>query len=172
MKKLDAKLFKSGLRQHRKQVFIGLAVLILIIAGVIWYGVAHRASTARSDITQLTGQQLIDEVNKRYGAHDYVGAIRLIEGQRTIADTSTQILLAGAYANSGDNTRALQIYDTLESRSKLSELDAATAGELAERTKDYQKAIAYFKKAKERADPNAPDQIAVYAYRITILEKK
>lgn len=173
MNKPDASLHKPHTRWDKRNALVGLVVLVVFLgAGLMWYMATHKRATPQSKVPQYSGQQLVDEVNLRYGRHDYVGAIELIKGQQTINSTETQLLLAGAYANSGDNTRALEIYDRLDSENKLQESETAVAGEVAERTHDYQKAIAYYKKAKQRADPNFTDQLAVYDYKVTELEKK
>lgn len=163
---------KPHMRWDRKNALVGLAVLVVLaVAGALLY-VAQRDKEPVSKVPQYSQQQLVEEVNMRYGNNDYVGAIRLIEGQKTINETSTQLLLAGAYANSSDNKKAMEIYDKLEAQNKLNEAHTATAAEIAERLKDYQKAIALYKKAKARADQKAVDQLAVYDYKIAELEKK
>lgn len=169
----DASLHKPHMRWDKKNALVGVVVLVVLLgAGLTWYLVANKKTVPPSKVPQYSGLQLVDEVNLRYGKHDYIGAIELIKGQQTINTPETQLLLAGAYANSGDNARALEIYDRLEAENKLQENETAIAAEIAERNKDYQKAIAYYKKAKQRADPNNADQAAVYDYKIAELEKK
>lgn len=158
---------------QKKNVLIDVAVIIavLIIIGIIWW-VGHRPKAEPApSVPQYTGQALVTEVNKKYGNHDYIGAIKLIQGQKTINDTSTQLLLAGAYANSGDNQKALEVYEKLEKQKPLSEVDAATAAHVASNAKQYQTAIDFFEKAKQRAENN-PDQLATYDYQIGELKKK
>ena len=96
----------------------------------------------------------------------------LIRGQKTINERKTQLVLAVAYSNSNQHAKAVEIFDQLEKAKPLSEGDAALAAEVAERDKQYRKAVDYFKKAKERADTEAVDQIALYDYKIAELEKK
>ena len=158
----------------KKNVLIDVAVIlaVFVIIGLIWW-VGHRPKPAPvSSVTQYTGQALVDQVNTKYGQHDYIGAIHLIQGQKTINDTSTQLLLAAAYANSGDNQKALTIYENQEQKKPLSETDVATAASIAENLKQYSKAIDLYQKAKQRSDQRNVDQLAVYDYKIGELQKK
>jgi tetratricopeptide (TPR) repeat protein len=159
---------------QKRNVLIDIAVIlaVFLIIGVIWW-VGHRPKPAAvSNVPQYTGQTLVDQVNKKYGNHDYIGAIRLIEGQKTVNDTATRLLLAAAYANSGDNQKALQIYEKQDQKKPLSETDAATAASVAEGAKQYQKAINLYQEAKQRANQQNTDQLAVYDYKIGELQKK
>jgi tetratricopeptide (TPR) repeat protein len=159
---------------QKKNVLIDATVIfaVLLIIGVVWW-VGHRPKTEPApSVPQYSGQSLVDAVNKKYGAHDYGGAIKLIQGQKTVNDRDTQLLLAGAYANSGDDTRSMAIYDAQEKKTALSETDTATAASIAARLKQYQKAIGLYEQAKQRANPKDTDQIAVYQYQIGELQKK
>jgi len=162
-------------RWYRKRnVLIDATVIIavvLIIAVIWWVGHRPKADTA-AKVPQYSGQVLVEEVNKKYGNHDYLGAIHLIEGQKTISQTDTQLLLAGAYANAGNNQKALEIYEKQEAKKPLSESYAALAATAASQAKQYQKAIDFFQKAKQRAPQANTDQIAVYDYQIQELQKK
>lgn len=159
---------------QKRNVLIDVVVIaaVLIIIGVVWW-VGHRPKAEPApSVPQYSGQALVAEVNKKYGNHDYVGAIKLIKGQKSINELSTQMLLAAAYANKGDNQEAVSIYEWQEKQKPLSETHIATAAEIAARNKQYQKAIDFYEKAKQRANPAETDQIAVYDYQIAELRKK
>ena len=121
-------------------------------------------------------QQLVEDVNKRYGKGDYEGAIKEIEGQQSSSENvGLQLLLAGAYANSGNPKKALEIYQKLDTAGKLPQIEYANMAGMAERAGDVAAAIAAYKKAKEYAVSSkneGQDQIAVYDYKISELEKK
>lgn len=161
--------------KRRLLIDAGVILLVAVVIGIIWW-VGHRPKPEpASKYPQYSQQELVNEVNKKYGAHDYIGAIDLIKGQKIINESDTQLLLAGAYANAGNNKQALEIYDRLNSEIKLNDIDSATAGQIAERDKQYQKALNFYKQAKERlkGSPNeSADQAAVYDYKISELEKK
>lgn len=158
----------------KRNVLIDAAVILLVAAiiGVVWW-IGHRPDPEPTPVVaQYSGQALVDEVQKRYALNDYLGAINLIKGQKTINERDTQLVLAVAYSNSNQHAKAVAIFDNLEKSKPLPEGDAALAAEVAERDKQYQKAVDYFKKAKDRADAEAVDQIALYDYKIAELEKK
>lgn len=121
-------------------------------------------------------QQLVNNVNQKYGKGDYQGAIKEIEGQKSASeDTGLQLLLAGAYANSGDFKKALEIYKKLDGAGKLPPTEYVNVAGTAERASDAAMAIAMYKKAKDYAissKSESSDQIAVYDYKIAELEKK
>lgn len=120
-------------------------------------------------------QQLVDEVNKKYGSNDYKGAISLIEGQQNAKDTNVQLLLAGAYANSGDLKKAFEIYKNIDNEGKLPDAELVNLANMAERAGDTAAAIAAYKRAKAYAVSSktiSQDEIATYDYKINELEKK
>lgn len=158
----------------KRNVLIDIAVIVavIVIVGVVWFVGRNSKSEPEYKVPQYSGQALVDEVNKKYGAHDYAGAINLLKGQKTINETSTQLLLAAAYANKGDFAQSLAIYDAEEAKGDLPEVYAAAAADVAERAQKHQKAIDFYQIAKQRADKNAVDQIAVYDYKIGELQKK
>lgn len=121
-------------------------------------------------------QQLVDDVSQKYGKGDYQAAIKQIEGQKSSSeDVGLQLLLAGAYANSGDFKKAIEIYKKLDSAGKLPGTEYANVAGTAERAGDVAMAIDMYKKAKEYAissKSESNDQIAVYDYKIAELEKK
>lgn len=121
-------------------------------------------------------QKLVDDVNQKYGKGDFEGAIREIEGQKSASeDVGLQLLLAGAYANSGDFKKAVEIYKKLESAGKLPAQEYVNVAGTAERAGEIALAIDMYKKAKEHAissKTEGSDQIAVYDYKIAELEKK
>lgn len=159
----------------KRNVIIDAAVIVavlLIIAIVWWVGHRPKPVTTTTDVPQYTDQQLITEVNKKYGLNDYLGAVKLIKGQKRVNEPANQSLLAAAYANAGDNARALEVYRQLDRQNKLSEVDTSSAAEIANRAKDYRQAIDWYEKAKQRANPQDTDQIAVYQYQIEELQKK
>ena len=120
-------------------------------------------------------QQLVDEINKKYGSNDYKGAISLIEGQQNANDTAVQLLLAGAYANAGDIQKAFDIYKKIDSDAKLPDTELVNLANMAERAGDIPAAIAAYKRAKAYAISSktiSQDEIATYDYKINELEKK
>ena len=162
-------------RKRKRVLDIVIIVLVIgIIGGVWWFG--HRLKPEpKSTYPQYNQQQLLEEITKKYGQHDYNGAINLIKGQKIVNEPPVQRYLAGAYANAGDNKRAVEVYDKLDAQGKINDSDIyATAAEVAGRDKQYQKAINYYKKAKEalKNSEAAVDQGAVYDYKIADLEKK
>lgn len=159
-------------RFDRKNAIIGFVVLVVLVAGAVYWVVNRPAEEPTSKVPQYSGQALVNEVNRRYGQHDYAGVIKLLEGQKSVNEPDTQLLLAGAHTNKGDYESAVAIYERLEKQNALNGTYAATAADAAERAKQYQKAIDFYKKAKTRANPAATDQIGVYDYKIAELEKK
>jgi pentatricopeptide repeat protein len=121
-------------------------------------------------------QELINDVNQKYGTKDFEGAIRVIEAQRSLGeDPALQLLLAGAYANSGDVKKALEIYKKLDSAGTLPQTEWGNMAEMAERAGEDSVALTAYKRAKEYAvssKSESSDQIAVYEYKIAELEKK
>jgi tetratricopeptide (TPR) repeat protein len=161
--------------KKRKVIFdiAVIAVVALIIGAVWWFG--HRPKPEpQPTVPQYSHQDLVKEVTKKYGNNDYLGAIRLIQGQKKINDTETQVLLASAYSTSGDHKKGLEVYRKLDREGKLAKTDLANVAAVAEQAKDYPAAIEYYKRAKEAlkgSDANS-DQAAVYDYQIAELEKK
>lgn len=160
----------------KRKVVIDVAVIaavILVIGAVWWFG--HRSKPdPQPSVAQYSHQDLVKEVNKKYGINDYLGAIKLIQGQKTINQTETQVLLASAYATSGDAKKSLEVYRKLDREGKLPKTELANVAAAAEQAKDYSAAIEYYKRAKEAlkgSDANT-DQAAVYDYQIAELEKK
>lgn len=170
-------------KQRRLLVFgiIAVVALAVIGVGVVWIVTLMNQTATQSPQTNkqtpqyASKQQLTDEVNKKYGNNDYSGAIALIERQQSIDDPATQLLLAGAYANSGNLTKALEIYKKLDAAGKLPKVEFSNVAQTAERANDYKTAVAYYKKAKEYAvssKSETADQLAMYDAKITELEKK
>ncbi len=160
----------------KRNVLIDAIVIFLVLAliGFFWWWGNRPKPEPVADVPQYSGQALLDAINKKYGQSDYLGAIKLLKGQKTINETGTQLLLAAAYINAGQSDKALPIYDKLDQAGKLNELDMAAAAEAADRAKQYQKAIDWYKKAKASANKQTTslDQAAVYDYKITELQKK
>lgn len=174
MEAADVNPKKPHMRFDRKNALIGLVVLIvLLVAGTLYYKVSQKEEPV-SNVPQYSEQDLIKELNKKYGAHDFTGAIHLVKGQKTIAQRNTQLLLAAAYGNAGQFKSSVSVYDSLEQKEPLNEMYASTAAVAAEGAKDYTKAIDYYKKAKDRMDKKTAniDQIQVYDYKIDELRKK
>lgn len=164
---------KPHMRFDRKNALIGLIVLIILVAAGIVYYKASQKKEPVSNVPQYSEQALIKELNKKYATHDFLGAIELVKGQKTIDQTNIQLLLAAAYGNAGQFQSAVGVYDALERKAPLVEMYASTAAVAAEGAKDYKKAIDYYKKAKGRLDKTANvDQAQVYDYKISELEKK
>lgn len=164
---------------------IVLAVLVVgggILGFMVWQSAQkvkeqERASREPRPVVQYENkQQLVDDVNKKYGKGDYEGAIKEIEGQKSAGDdVGLQLLLAGAYANSSNAKKALEIYQKLDTNGKLPQTEYANMAGMAERAGDIATAIAAYKKAKEYAvstKTEGQDQIAVYDFKIAELEKK
>lgn len=165
---------KPHMRFDRKNALIGLVVfIVLALAGTLYYKWNHKEEPV-SKVPQYSEQELIKELNKKYATHDFTGAINLVKGQKTIDQPNVQLLLASAYANASQFQSAVRVYDSLEQKAPLNEMYASTAAVAAEGAKDYKKAIDYYKKAKERMDKKAAnvDQVQVYDYKISELEKK
>lgn len=172
--------------KKRLILIIGSILAILIIGGgVLGYFVWQSAlrvqeqeqASKQPKVTQYDNrQQLVEDVNKKYGSRDYAGAIKEIEGQKSAGeDVGLQLLLAGAYANSGDFKKAFEIYKRLDSAGKLPGQEHVNMAGMAERAGDVPAAIDAYKKAKEYAissKTESQDQIAVYDYKIAELEKK
>jgi tetratricopeptide (TPR) repeat protein len=163
---------------QKKNVVIDIAVIVavLVIIGIIWW-VGHRPKAEPvSKVPQYSGQSLVDAVNKKTGENDYGGAIALLKGQKSAATPSTQLLLASAYANEGNITEALKIYDDLNKSNSLSVGSLAAAAEIAEKAGNDKKALEYYKAAvsKLQADttPSNNDTLPAYQAKVSELEKK
>ncbi|HEX8762626.1 MAG TPA: hypothetical protein VF733_02590 [Candidatus Saccharimonadales bacterium] len=161
--------------KKRKVIIDGAVILgvVVIIGGVWWFGNRPKPEPAPT-VPQYSHQDLVKEVNKKYGVSDYLGAIRLIQGQKTINETQTQVLLAGAYATSGDAKKSLEVYRKLDRAGKLEKTHLANVAAVAEQAKDYTTAVDYYKRAKDALKETGAnsDQAAVYDYQIAELEKK
>lgn len=162
-----------------------MVIALILIGGAIAFALWKTASqdtkapkTPRPEgSTQeyTTDPALVSEVNQKYGAGDYKGAIKRIEEQKNTNDVGTQLLLAGAYANSGDVKKALSIYKTIDKEGRLPNTALGNMAEMAERAGDYRTALDAYKRAKQYAvssGTETQDQIAVYDYKIAELEKK
>lgn len=166
-------------KPRRLIIVIALGIVVVgagLTATLWWLNQAAEQQAIIKKTPQYTAkQQLVDEVNKKYGTKDFAGAIRLIEGQKTVDDVEIQLLLAGAYANSGNTKKALEIYKQIDAAGKLPAAETANFATMAEQAGEYQIAIDAYKKAKAYAassDTETDDQIAVYEYKISQLEKK
>lgn len=165
-------------------LIVGGIIGALLIGGGLLLWAVWRSTPEDPGVTQKRAQnttqyenrqQLVDEINKKYGSSDYKGAINLIEGQKNAEDSSLQLLLAGAYANSGDLKRAFEIYKKIDSDGKLPDTELVNLANMAERAGDKQAAIAAYKRAKAYAISSktiSQDEIATYDYKISELEKK
>jgi pentatricopeptide repeat protein len=177
----------AAMKIDKKRLVIILTVVIVLVGGAIIYGVwqiqeSYRAveessKKPKKDIPQYQSdqkQELVDEINQKYGKGDYQGAIQLIEGQQNVGDVNTQLLLANAYANSGDLKKALEIYKKLDAAGTLPKVAYENMAAIADRAGDYRAAIDAYKRAKEYAASTQQneDQIAIYDYKIAELEKK
>src|ERR1044071_9720295 len=117
----------SAMKGKKRIIFIvTIAIIIMasIVAFAIWriqasYQAVERSTqNAKGDTRQYSKderQLLREEINTLIGKGDYKEAIRLIEAQNNINDNDMQAVLAGAYANSGDYKKSLEIYKRLES---------------------------------------------------------
>ncbi len=178
MKKTTAVMSGEHLEpSHKKRkVIIDVAVIavVVLVIGVVWW-IGHRPKPEPTPtVPQYSHQDLVKEVTKKYGINDYLGAIRLIQGQKTINETETQVLLASAYSTAGDHKKGLEVYRKLDREGKLAKTQLANVAAVADQAKDYAAAIDYYKRAKEalRGSDANTDQAAVYDYQIAELEKK
>lgn len=170
--KSDVTVVANG-KQPNKRVLIGLIVVgFVLIIGVVWWLSQRETPKPTPTVPQYSGQALLDEVNKHVGKRQYDQAIKLIQGQESMKETDKQLLLASTYANASKYKDALAIYEQLDADDKLNETYSATAADVAERAKEYQQAINWYKQAKQLAPKDATDQIAVYDYKIAELEKQ
>jgi tetratricopeptide (TPR) repeat protein len=153
MKTPDASLHTPHLRWDKKNALVGLVVLVLLVAGgLVWYFAFRKDASPASTVPQYSGQKLVDELNKHYGANDFVGAIGLLKGQKTINTPEVQLLLASAYSNKGDYKESLNIYNGLDRGGNLSAENTASAAEVAEKAKEYGQAATYYDKAANRME--------------------
>jgi pentatricopeptide repeat protein len=169
---------------NKKKIVLiaGIIVAILLIGGggLLW--AVWQSNPKNNDASQgsSTGvhqysnkQQLVDEVNKKYGEKDFKGAINLIEGQKNVQDVNMQLLLAGAYANSGNIAKAYEIYKKISDEGKLPDSEIVNFADMAERAGDFKGALEAYRKAKAHPPTSAtPDDIATYDYKIAELEKR
>lgn len=173
----------------KKRLLIIICVaMAVILGGAMWLGYMvwqsaqkvseqEKASLQPKPALQYDDRQkLIGDINQKYGARDFQGAIKTIEAQKDSGtDPALQILLAGAYANAGDTKKAFEIYRKLDADGKLPRQEYGNMADMAEKAGDIEAAIATYKKAKEYAvssKSESPDQIAVYDYKISELEKR
>src|SRR5687768_14275754 len=117
--------------KKRLIIIASCIVAVLVIGGsilgfLVWQSAQRvaeqeKVSKETKPVAQYENrQQLVDDVNQKYGKGDYQGAIKEIEGQKSAGeDVGLQLLLAGAYANSGDFKKAIEIYKKLDSAGKL-----------------------------------------------------
>ncbi len=174
------------MKNNKKLLLIaGIVVALLLIGGgvllwMVWKSTPAADSPSNSGASKTTTQyndkqQLINEVNTKYGTNDFKGAITLIEGQKDVEDVSLQLLLAGAYANSGDVKKAFDIYKKIADAGKLPDSELANMADMADRAGDFKAALAAYKKAKEYGVSSkkvSQDEIVTYDYKISELEKK
>lgn len=173
--------------KKRLIIIAGCVIAVLVVGGgvlgfLVWQSAQRVAEQEKiskqpKPVVQYDNrQQLIDDVNQKYGKGDYQGAIKEIEGQKSAGeDVGLQLLLAGAYANSGDFKKAIEIYKKLDNAGKLPAGEYVNVAGTAERAGDIVLAIDMYKKAKEYAissKTESADQIAVYDYKIAELEKR
>ena len=172
----------------KKRLIVIAAIIagVLIVGGValgvaVWQSdknLKDTEKTTKKPVTQYKSdqqQKLVEDVNKKYGTGDYKGAIALIEGQQNTEDVNTQLLLAGAYANSRDFNKALEIYKKIDSTGKLPGPSIQNMASIATEAKDYKLAIDLYKRAKTymlSSNERNNDQIAFYDYQIAELGKK
>lgn len=173
--------------KKRLIIIASCVVAVLVVGGgvlgfLVWQSAVkvakqEKISKENRPVVQYENrQQLVDDVNQKYGKGDYQAAIKEIEGQKSAnEDVGLQLLLAGAYANSGDFKKAIEIYKKLNGAGKLPATEYANVAGTAERAGDVAMAIDMYKKAKEHAvssKSESNDQIAIYDYKIAELEKK
>ena len=180
--KHDVTVVDSKKRWNKRTVTIVLIVVIALAvvgAGVGWW-LGHKSDkkATEGEIPKLSGQALTDAVNQKYAKGDYAGAAKLVEAQdASRTDPQTELLLASSYANAKNYKAALDLYADLDQKDSLSGQDTATAGDIAERAKDYQLAITYYQKAIDRvkAGPEASanaDLVPMYQAKIAELKKQ
>lgn len=175
---------RNWMTKKKILLIVGGIILALLVGGGLLLWAVWRSTPEDLDVVKKKAQdtaqyenrqELVDEVNKKYGSNDYKGAISLIEGQQNASDVSVQLLLAGAYANSGDIKRAFDIYKRIDSDGKLPDTELVNLANMAERAGDTSAAIAAYKRAKTYAVSSktiSQDEIATYDYKINELEKK
>lgn len=178
---------KGTMTKKRLIIIISCTVAVLVVGGgilgfLVWQSAQkvveqERAAKEAKPVVQYENkQQLVDDVNTKYGKGDYEGAIKQIEGQKSAGeDVGLQLLLAGAYANSGNFKKAIEIYKKLDGAGKLPATEYGNVAGTAERAGDVAMAIDMYKKAKDYAissKSESADQIAVYDYKTAELEKK
>ncbi|HKR82234.1 MAG TPA: hypothetical protein VJR27_04535 [Candidatus Saccharimonadales bacterium] len=164
---------KKGL--SKRQIWIIVAAVL--VAGAVglgaWIKLHHKSV---SDVPQLDNAALITAVGKDLEKKDYAAALKLVQGQKTIKSTETQLVLATVYTNKGDYTAALAVYAALNKKGQLSADSLAAAAALAQQTGDNQTALNYYRAAltKAQADQNLVnnDVVPTYQYHISELEKK
>jgi len=164
------------MRWDKKNALIGLGILVVLLAaGLLWYFVFRNDAPPAPTTPQYSGQQLVDELNKRYGANDFVGAIELLKGQKSVDTPEVQLLLASAYANKGDYKESLVVYSKLDSSGNLSAENTASAAEVAEKAKDYQQAAGYYDRAASRLEKEGnyvQDASLLYRQKAEEMRKK
>lgn len=183
---LDVATKPAGDKSRLKWIII-IAVVVLAIAGGAFY-LGQRSGDKDADTqkdvpatpTASAGQEakaLNDQMDKLYAKQDYAGAVKLAEAQ-TAKNRNPQMLLilAGAYTNNKQYTKAFAIYDELDSKGQLSGADTMNAGEVAQLAGDKAKALGYFQKAKtklidEPHDQYSQRQVQFVDEQITELQK-
>lgn len=160
-------------------IFIGCAA---ILGYMVWQSAQKVSEQEKASLQPKPApqyddrQKLIGDINQKYGSRDFQGAIKTIEAQKDSGtDPALQLLLAGAYANAGDTKKAFEIYKKLDADGKLPQQEYGNMADMAEKAGDIEASIRAYKKAKEYAissKSESPDQIAVYDYKISELEKR
>jgi len=161
----------------------GAVVVLLVAVFIVWASYMNKKLQEADSPDGKTGttqqysnpSELANDVNQKSSNGDYQAAINLIEGQKNASDPGNQILLAQTYANSGNDTKALEIYKKLDAAGQIPDDQLATAANAAEQANDIKTAIALYKRAETYArnskDQNI-DQADVYAYKVAELEKR
>jgi|GEM_PF-6887151 len=161
----------------RAKVIAVCVIVILVLGGGVWWLLSgyHKAEAPKAP--EPSTAALNKAIEQYTASKDYKGAIKILQDQASKGNnSSTQKLLAAAYADDKDYKNALSTYDNLAKAGNLSGEDMATAAEVAERAGDYALAAQYYreaaKKVAEEKTPTYSDQVLLYNAKAKQLEKK
>lgn len=141
----------TSIKKHRWLLGCLIAVLFIVLAIVLIN------KTRKENLSDTT---LVAKVNRYSSLRENQAAINLINKQQNSKDSFDQNLLATVYANAGDYSKALTIYDQLSRTHSLSQDNAESAANLAAQVHEPTLAINYYKQAISIAQANTANPLA------------
>jgi len=151
-------------------------LVALGVAGWMWWNGRSSDDTADKAPKELSTKQVNDVTNKAIASGKYDDAVKQLKEQPE--SLNTQLSLAVIYMNKKDYKSAFAIYDELDRKGALTIGYISGVASFAELAKDYQKALYYYKKAKQLTEqqkntiPTWQDDLTTYNAAIKRLQQK